>query len=61
MRTVWQHCHVVTMAEGRYSAIEDAAIVTNAGLIEWIGPRVELASVGAERTVDLGGAWVTPG
>lgn len=61
MRTVWQHCHVVTMAEGRNSAIEDAAIVTNAGLIEWIGPRVELASVGAERTVDLGGAWVTPG
>lgn len=61
MRTVWQHCHVATMAEGRYSAIEDAAIVTNAGLIEWIGPRVELASVGAERTVDLGGAWVTPG
>ncbi|PLU89201.1 MULTISPECIES: imidazolonepropionase [Pseudomonas] len=61
MRTVWQHCNVATMAEGRYSAIEDAAIVTNAGLIEWIGPRVELASVGAERTVDLGGAWVTPG
>ncbi|KYC26351.1 MULTISPECIES: imidazolonepropionase [Pseudomonas] len=61
MRTVWQHCHVATMAEGRYSAIEDAAIVTNAGLIEWIGPRVELASVDAEHTVDLGGAWVTPG
>lgn len=61
MRTVWQHCHVATMAEGRYSAIEDAAIVTNDGLIEWIGPRVELAAVEAERTVDLGGAWVTPG
>lgn len=61
MRTVWQHCHVATMAEGRYSAIEDAAIVTNAGLIEWIGPRAELAPVAAERTVDLGGAWVTPG
>ncbi len=61
MRTVWQHCHVATMAEGRYSAIEDAAIVTDAGLIEWIGPRVELASVDAVRTVDLGGAWITPG
>lgn len=61
MKTVWQHCHVATMAEGRYSAIEDAAIVTNDGLIEWIGPRVELAVVEAERTVDLGGAWVTPG
>ncbi|MCX2887642.1 imidazolonepropionase [Pseudomonas sp. DCB_BI] len=61
MRTLWQHCHVATMADGRYSAIEDAAIVTNAGLIEWIGPRAGLAPVNAERTVDLGGAWVTPG
>ena len=56
MRTLWQHCHVATMAEGRYSAIEDAAIVTSAGLIEWIGPRAELAPVEADRTVDLGGA-----
>jgi imidazolonepropionase len=61
MRTLWQHCHVATMAEGRYSAIEDAAIVTRAGLIEWIGPRAELAPLDADRTVDLGGAWVTPG
>ncbi|MFJ7006397.1 imidazolonepropionase [Pseudomonas putida] len=61
MRTLWQHCHVATMAEGRYSAIEDAAIVTRAGLIEWIGPRAELAPVDADRAVDLGGAWVTPG
>ncbi|QOJ92911.1 MULTISPECIES: imidazolonepropionase [Pseudomonas] len=61
MRTLWQHCHVATMADGRYSAIEDATIVTSAGLIEWIGPRAELAPVEADRTVDLGGAWVTPG
>ena len=61
MRTVWQHCHVATMAEGRYAVIEDAAIVTDGGLIEWIGPRAELASGDAARTVDLGGAWVTPG
>jgi len=61
MTTLWQHCHVATMAEGRYSAIEDAAIVTRDGLIEWIGPRAELPPVEAERTVDLGGAWVTPG
>ncbi|MEB3901389.1 imidazolonepropionase [Pseudomonas putida] len=61
MRTLWQHCHVATMAQGRYSIIEDAAIVTNAGRIEWIGPRGEQPAVDAERTVDLGGAWVTPG
>ncbi|NIF25514.1 imidazolonepropionase [Pantoea sp. Tr-811] len=61
MRTLWQHCHAATLSEGRYSIIEDAAIVTHEGLIEWIGPRAELAPVKAERTVDLGGAWVTPG
>ncbi|MDF0733979.1 imidazolonepropionase [Pseudomonas entomophila] len=61
MRTLWQHCHVASMAQGSYSIIEDAAIVTNAGLIEWIGPQADLPSVDAARTVDLGGAWVTPG
>ncbi|OCT22370.1 imidazolonepropionase [Pseudomonas putida] len=61
MRTLWQHCHVATMANGSYSIIEDAAIVTNAGLIEWIGLQAELPGVDAERVVDLGGAWVTPG
>ncbi|QVM91032.1 imidazolonepropionase [Pseudomonas entomophila] len=61
MRTLWQHCHAATMTEGRYSVIEDAAIVTSAGLIEWIGPRGEVPPVAAGRVVDLGGAWVTPG
>ncbi len=61
MRTLWQQCHVATMAEGRYSIIEDAAIVTCGGLIEWIGSRAELQPVDADRTVDLGDAWVTPG
>ncbi len=61
MRTLWQHCHAATMVGGRYSIIEDAALVTSAGLIEWIGPRTELQPVEADREVDLGGAWVTPG
>lgn len=61
MRTLWQHCHAATMVDGRYSIIEDAAIVTSAGLIEWIGPQAELQPVEAAREVDLGGAWVTPG
>ncbi|MCP8636709.1 imidazolonepropionase [Pseudomonas mosselii] len=61
MRTLWQHCHAATMTEGRYAVIEDAAIVTSAGLIEWIGPRADVPPVEADRVVDLGGAWVTPG
>ncbi|MGF6593450.1 imidazolonepropionase [Pseudomonas sp. 2835] len=61
MKTLWQHCHVASMAQGTYSIIEDAAIVTSAGHIEWIGPRQQLPVLVADRTVDLGGAWVTPG
>ncbi|MCE5981163.1 imidazolonepropionase [Pseudomonas sp. LF19] len=61
MKTLWQHCHVASMAHGAYSIIEDAAIITSAGHIEWIGPRQQLPAVVADRTVDLGGAWVTPG
>ncbi|UVM22308.1 imidazolonepropionase [Pseudomonas wadenswilerensis] len=61
MKTLWQHCHVASMAQGAYSIIEDAAIITSAGHIEWIGPRQQLPAVVADRTVDLGGAWVTPG
>jgi imidazolonepropionase len=49
------------MAEGRYSIIEDAAIVTCDGRIEWIGPRGQLPALASGHTVDLGGAWVTPG
>lgn len=61
MRTLWQHCHAATMAQGSYSIIEDAAIISNAGLIEWVGPRSDVPPLEIARRVDLGGAWVTPG
>ncbi len=61
MRTLWQHCHAATMAGGRYAIIEDAAIITAAGRIEWLGPRAELPSSAVAHSVDLAGAWVTPG
>lgn len=61
MKTLWKNCHIATMAQGNYSIIEDAAIVTSAALIEWIGPLAQLNESGCDSTVDLGGAWVTPG
>ncbi|MEN4827549.1 imidazolonepropionase [Pseudomonas sp. P39-UII1] len=61
MRTLWRHCHAATMAQGSYSVIEDAAIVSNAGLIEWIGRRADVPALEIAHTVDLNGAWVTPG
>lgn len=61
MKTLWQHCHVATMAGGKYSIIEDAAMVTAGSLIEWIGPRSQAPTADYAQVHDLQGAWVTPG
>ena len=61
MRQVWRNCHAATMAGGRYSAIERAAILTRDELIEWIGPEDALPHADGAAVHDLGGAWVTPG
>ena len=61
MKTLWQHCHVATMAQGNYSIIEDAAMVTANSLIEWIGPRSQAPTADYAQVHDLQGAWVTPG
>jgi imidazolonepropionase len=60
-KTLWQNCHVATMAGGSYSIIEDAAIVTAGSTIHWIGPRAEALVMAGVEVIDLGGAWVTPG
>jgi imidazolonepropionase len=60
-KTLWQNCHAATMVGGRYSIIEDAAIVTLGDTIDWIGPRAEVLAMAGVEVVDLGGAWVTPG
>jgi imidazolonepropionase len=49
------------MAQGAYSIIEDAAIVTSGALIEWIGPRDQVPAGNYAELHDLAGAWVTPG
>jgi imidazolonepropionase len=49
------------MANGSYSIIENAAIVTEGAHIAWIGPQSELPDQGDIRALDLNGAWVTPG
>ena len=61
MKTLWQHCNAATMANGAYSIIEDAAIVTREGFIEWIGPRQQVPAGEYGHTIGLDGAWVTPG
>ncbi|MDP2492588.1 imidazolonepropionase [Shimia thalassica] len=47
---------------GAYGLIEDAAIVVNGGMIDWVGPKADLPArfADAPRT-SLGGRLVTPG
>ncbi|RJX76228.1 imidazolonepropionase [Pseudomonas sp. LS-2] len=61
MKTLWHNCHAASMANGSYSIIENAAIVTEGAHIAWIGPHSELPDQGDIRAFDLSGAWVTPG
>ncbi|MEE4224099.1 imidazolonepropionase [Pseudomonas viridiflava] len=61
MKTLWKNCRIATMAHGKYSIIEDAAIVTSGAYIEWIGPQDQVEETDYENCTDLGGAWVTPG
>jgi imidazolonepropionase len=61
MKTLWKHCHVASMAQGKYSIVEDAAIVTSGALINWIGPQSALVETAYDSVIDLNGAWVTPG
>ncbi len=61
MQHLWFNCHAATLAGGAYSNIENAAIVTADGLIQWIGPYAELPSADYAQRHDLQGAWVTPG
>jgi len=49
------------MANGKYSIIEDAAMVTAGSLIEWVGPRSQAPTADYAQVHDLQGAWVTPG
>jgi len=61
MQHLWFNCHAATLAGGAYSNIENAAIVTAKGLIQWIGPYAEVPSADYAQRHDLRGAWVTPG
>lgn len=60
MKKLWLNCHIATMQAGQYSIIEDAALITDGERIDWIGKASDVPDHYLE-TVDLNGAWVTPG
>ena len=68
--SLWTGVHLATMAETGsitgstrgYGEIRDAALVVRAGRIVWLGRRADRpAELQADRIIDGGGAWITPG
>ena len=52
MKKLWHNCHVATMQNGRYSMIENAAIVTLGNKIDWIGDQQNLPEAQYDETID---------
>ena len=61
MKKLWKNCHIATMQNGQYSSIENAAMVTDGKHIDWIGLEKDISPLEFEESIDLNGAWVTPG
>lgn len=61
MKKLWKNCHIATMQNGQYSSIENAAMVTDGKHIDWIGLEKDVPPLEFEESIDLNGAWVTPG
>jgi len=64
--SLWTGVHLATMAESGskrgYGEIRDAALAVRAGRIVWLGRRADRpAELQADRIIDGGGAWITPG
>lgn len=64
MKKYWHNCHIATMQNGRYSIIENAALITEVQQIQWIGTAADAMTqldLSTAETIDLDGAWLTPG
>lgn len=65
--SVWLNCKAATMQAGSvqpYGLIEDAALVVNGSVLQWVGPRRDLSAdllANNTQTVDAKGALITPG
>lgn len=61
MHTLWRHCQIATMADGKYNLIHDAALITAGAELVWLGKASQQPDLPIVREVDLQGRLVTPG
>ena len=59
--SLWLGANVATMKNGRYNAIEKAAIGVFGGRIVWLGEAKNLPEYQAKQEHHLAGGWITPG
>ena len=65
--SIWLNCKAATLQAGSkqpYGLIDDAALVVNGGLLQWVGPRNDLPAdlmANSPRIHDARGALITPG
>ncbi len=63
-RTLWRNARLAT-CDATMRVIENGALVTRGGEIEWLGAEsslpAELTATAQSEVHDVGGAWVTPG
>ncbi len=65
--SVWLNCKAATMQAATaqpYGLIEDAALVVNGSVLQWVGPRRDLSVdllANNTQTIDAKGALITPG
>lgn len=59
MTTLWHGFDMATMVGGQYNLVADAAMVTEAGKITWLGKVADAPA--ADIKQDMGGGLVTPG
>ncbi len=57
---LWRNLRLATMAEGAAPVLR-GAVAAKGGRIAYAGPEADLPARDAERVVDCGGRWATPG
>jgi imidazolonepropionase len=57
---LWRNARLATCDAGA-RVIEDGAMLTRGGRIEWVGREAERTHTAPAEVHDLGGSWVTPG
>jgi imidazolonepropionase len=60
-RSLVVNARLATMRGGKYSIVENAALVAEGGTIAWLGADADLARRDGDEVIDARGALVTPG